>query len=110
MTMEEKIKILIDKFDDEIDKYKQELCQKSAEEVWEHAYEIAIKNEMRYAIYDLDEETLDFVMAKQYSIDDFYYAWLDNDACQITHEVNECVEDFLYDEMQSAENEEGDED
>ena len=101
MTDKTKTDLLVDKFNDEMEKYKQELCQKGAEYVYEHAYEIAIKNELIYAPYELS----DFIIQKGYTLHDFYEAWMDNDGCELCSQTTECVEDFIEGEMLDTEGE-----
>lgn len=106
MTEKTKADLLVDKFNDEMSKYQMELCQKGAEYVYEHAYEIVIKNELIYAPYELSDDQIDFIIQKGYTLHDFYEAWMDNDGCELCSETTACVEDFIEGEMLDAEGEE----
>ena len=100
MTMQERIDKLVDKFNDEMETYKQELCQKGAEYVYDHAYEIAIKNEIIYTLYDCSETEIDFIMKKGFTVHDFYEEWLEADGFNICDDIKECLDNYLYDEME----------
>lgn len=103
MTEKTKTDLLVDKFNDEMEKYKQELCQKGAEYVYEKAYEIAIKNEIIYTLYDCSETEIDFIMKKGYTVHDFYEEWLDADGFNIGDDIRECLDNYIYDEMEIEE-------
>lgn len=103
MTMQERIDKLVDKFNAEMETYKQELCQKGAEYVYDHAYEIAIKGEIIYTLYDMNDDEIAFIEAKGYTVHDFYEEWLDADGFNIGDDIRECLDDYLYDEMQMEE-------
>ena len=117
MTEKTKRDVLVDKFNAEMDEYKKELCQKGAKYVYDKAYEIAIKNEIIYTLYDMSETEIDFIMAKDYTVHDFYEEWLDADGFNICDDIRECLDNYLYDEMEMeeigddlAEDDEGDDD
>lgn len=106
MTREEKEDKVVDIFNDEMKKYKAQLCQKGAEYVYDKAYEIAIKDEMIYRVYDLSDSELDVILKQGYTLHDFYEEWLRGDTFGIGAEIRECMSDLLYDDVQNLEEEE----